>query len=132
MNKKTIVKTIIAVVLIGGGMTYFIFQAMQSSWAYYYSVDDFAANRAAVKNHSLRLAGRVKKDSIVRDLQNTSLKFILSGFETELPIHYKGTVPDNFDDDIEVVIEGRLDTEGIFQADRLMTKCESKYKAKVK
>jgi cytochrome c-type biogenesis protein CcmE len=132
MKKKTIVKTIIAVALIGGGMTYFILQAMRSSWAYYYSVDDLAANRTVVKNHSLRLAGRVKKDSIVRDLQKTSLKFILSGSESELPVHYKGTVPDNFADDIEVVIEGRLDTNGIFQADRLMTKCESKYKAKVK
>lgn len=132
MKKKTIVKTIIGVALVGGGMTYFIHQAMQSSWAYYYSVDDFAANRAAVKNHSLRLAGRVKQDSIVRDLQKMSLNFTLAGSETELPIQYKGTVPDNFADDIEVVIEGRLDTAGIFQADRLMTKCESKYKAKVK
>jgi cytochrome c-type biogenesis protein CcmE len=113
-------------------MTYFIHQALQSSWAYYYSVDDFSANRAVVKNHSLRLAGRVKQDSIVRDLQKMSLNFTLAGSETELPIQYKGTVPDNFADDIEVVIEGRLDTAGIFQADRLMTKCESKYKAKVK
>ncbi len=30
------------------------------------------------------------------------------------------------------VVEGRLDISGVFQADRLMTKCESKYKAKVK
>ena len=131
MKMKTLVKTIIGVVLIGGAMTYFVFQAMQSSWSYYYSVDDFTADSPAVKNQSLRIAGRVKQGSIVRDLQKVSLSFTLTGSKNELPVQYKGTVPDNFSEDREVVVEGRLDTTGMFQADMLMTKCESKYKAKV-
>jgi cytochrome c-type biogenesis protein CcmE len=131
MKMKTIVKTVIGVVLIGGAMTYFVFQAMQSSWSYYYSVDDFSANNPAVKDHSLRIACRVKQGSIVRDMEKVSLNFTLSGSETELPVQYKGSVPDNFAEDREVVVEGRLDTTGMFQADMPMTKCESKYKAKV-
>ena len=131
MKRKTIVKTIIGVVLIGGAMAYFIHQAMQSSWAYYYSVDDFSARSSAVKNHSLRIAGRVKQGSVVRDLQKMSLNFTLAGSENELMVHYEGSVPDNFAEGREVVVEGRLDTTGIFQADMLMTRCESKYKAKV-
>ncbi len=132
MKRKTIVKTIIGVVLIGGGMTYFIFHAMQSSWSYYYTVDDFTADDSpAVKNHSIKIAGRVKQGSIVRDLQKVSLNFTLTGSKTELPVQYKGTAPDNFAEDREVVVEGRLDTTGMFQAVMLMTKCESKYKDKV-
>ncbi len=131
MKTKMVVKISLGLLIIGGGIGYFMYQAMQSSWSYYYSVDDFSADSAAVKNHSLRIAGRVKQDSIVRDLQKMSLNFTLAGAETELPIQYKGTVPDNFAEDREVVVEGRLDTTGIFQADMLMTKCESKYKAKV-
>ena len=132
MKRKTIVKTIIGVVLIGGAMAYFIHQAMQSSWAYYYSVDDFSARSSAVKNHSLRIAGRVKQGSIVRDLQKMHLTFTLAGSENELMVHYEGSVPDNFAEGREVVVEGRLDITGIFQGDRLMTRCESKYKTKVK
>lgn len=131
MKRNTIVKTIIGVILIGGGMTYFVFHAMQTSWSYYYSVDDFSADSPAVKNQSIKIAGRVKQGSIVRDLQKVSLNFTLTGSKTELPVQYKGTVPDNFSEDREVVVEGRLDTTGMFQADMLMTKCESKYKAKV-
>ncbi len=131
MKRKMVIKITIGLLVIGGGIGYFMYQAMQSSWSYYYSVDDFSANRAGVKNHSLRLAGRVKRDSIVRDLQKMSLNFTLAGSETELPVQYSGTVPDNFAEDREVVVEGRLDTSGIFQAEMLMTKCESKYKAKV-
>ena len=131
MKTKMVVKITLGLLIIGGGIGYFMYQAMRTSWSYYYSVDDLSANRAAVKNHSLRLAGRVKQDSIVRDLQKMSLKFTLAGSEAELPVHYTGTVPDNFAEDREVVVEGRLDTTGIFQAEMLMTKCESKYKAKV-
>lgn len=131
MKTKIVVKITLGLLIIGGGIGYFMYHAMRTSWSYYYSVDDFSANRASVKNHSLRLAGRVKRDSIARDLQKMSLKFTLAGSETELPVHYTGTVPDNFAEDREVVVEGRLDTTGIFQAEMLMTKCESKYKAKV-
>ena len=131
MKMKIIMKIVIGVVLIGGAMTFFVVQAMRSSWSYYYSVDEFSANRSAVKNHSLRIAGRVKRGSIVRDLEKVSLNFTLAGSQTELPVQYKGPVPDNFAEDREVVVEGRLDTTGVFRADMLMTKCESKYKAKV-
>ena len=54
-----------------------------------------------------------------------------TGEKTEIPVSYSKTVPDNFTDGIEVVVAGRLDPSGNFQADKLMTRCESKYKAKL-
>lgn len=132
MKKKTIVKVIVAVLVIGGGVGYFMYQAMQSSWAYYYSVDEFSAHNSAVKNQSFRIAGRVKHGSVIRDLQKMNLTFTLAGAKAEIPVLYEGSVPDNFAEDIEVVVEGRLDITGVFQADLIMTRCESKYKVKVK
>ncbi len=132
IKTKTIVKTLIGVVVIGGGIGYFMYQAMQSSWSYYYSVDEFSANSTAVRNASVRIAGRVRQGSVARDLQKMQLTFVLAGSKSSVPVSYKGTIPDNFAEDIEVVVEGRLDIAGVLQADRLMTKCESKYKAKVK
>ena len=132
MKTKTILKVIVSVVVIGGGLSFFMYQAMQSSWSYYYSVDDFANSNSAVKNLSFRIAGRVKQGSVTRDLEKMNLNFTLAGSNNEIKICYNGTVPDNFVEEGEVVVEGQLDTAGIFQADMLMTKCESKYKAKVK
>lgn len=132
MKTKVIVKLVIGIVIIGGGVGYFMYQAMQSSWAYYYSVDDFSAAGAAAQEHSFRLAGRVKPGSVVRDLENVTLQFTLAGAQAELPVQYKGATPDNFTENREVVVEGRLTAAGIFQADNLMTRCESKYQAKVK
>ena len=132
MKSKTLIKALIGVVLIGGGIGYFVYQAMQSSWSYYYSVDDFSGNSSAIQNHSLRIAGKVKPGSVSRDLQKMNLTFALAGSKTVIPVYYEGTVPDNFIEDREVVVEGRLDTTGVFQADTLITRCESKYEAKVK
>ncbi len=132
MNRRTILKIVIGVLVIGGGIGYFMVQAMQSSWSYYLSVDDFSAAGAAVQGQSFRLAGRVKPGSVERDLEHVTLRFMLAGKQVELPVQYKGVTPDNFVEDREVVVEGRLASGGVFQADTLMTRCESKYQAKVK
>jgi len=131
MRTKAIVKTLIGIFVIGGGIGYFMWQAMQTSWAYYYSVDDFAAKSSVVKNNSFRIAGKVKQSSVSRDLEKLNLTFTLAGSEAEVPVYYEGSVPDNFTEGREVVVQGRLDTDGIFQADILMTRCESKYKTRV-
>ena len=132
MKTKGIVKLLAGIIVIGGGIGYFVYQTMQSSWAYYYSVDDFAAAGETAPEQSFRLAGRVKAGSVVRDLENTRLEFTLAGAQAELPVQYKGVVPDNFTEEREVVVEGRLAPAGVFQADTLMTRCESKYQVKVK
>jgi len=132
MRKETITKIIIGVTVIGGAMGYFVYQAMQSSWAYYYSVDDFAAHKPAVQRHCLRIAGCVQKGSVERDLQKMRLTFTLAGAQMTLPISYEGVVPDNFAEDIEVVVDGFLAPNGVFQADKLITRCETKYRVKVK
>ena len=131
MKKKVLIKILVGIFVIGGGLGYFIFQTIQSSYAYYFSVDEFSASDSSLKNSTLRIAGRVKPGSITRDLEAMNLSFILSGAQTEVPVVYKGTVPDNFTEDIEVVVEGRLGIDGVFNADTLLTRCESKYKAKV-
>lgn len=131
MNTKTIVKLGVGIIVIGGGIGYFMYQAMQSSWAYYYSVDDFST-ASSRQGQSFRLAGRVKPGSIARDLENLTLRFTLAGTQAELPVQYKGVTPDNLTENGEVVVEGRLAPTGIFEADTVITRCESKYQAKVK
>lgn len=131
MKTKVIVKIVVGIVVIGGGISYFMYQAMQSSWSYYYSVDEFAADNKKTQEYSFRIAGKVKRGTVKRDLQKMTLEFILQGIEAQIPIYYDGTVPENFTDDIEVVVEGRIDTTGVFKANSLVTRCESKYKAKV-
>lgn len=126
------IKVIIAVVVIGGALSYFVFQTMQSSWSYYFSVDDLANQQSVVQNHSLRIAGKVKPGTVDHNLKQMVLKFDLTGTQSAIPVVFKGVVPENFKEDRDVVVEGRLDTDGTFNATTLMTRCESKYEGKVK
>ena len=128
---KTVVKIVIGIIVIGGGLSYLVYSAMQSSWAYYISVDDFADKKSLAQSRTLRIAGIVGKDSITHDIEKMQLVFTLKGEASSLGITYSGVVPDNFAEDREVVVEGKVDADGAFQASKLMTKCESKYKAKV-
>lgn len=56
----------------------------------------------------------------VRDLSDPT-----AAFEVE----YRDVIPDTFTDQSEVVLEGRLDANGVFQATTLLTKCGSRYEA---
>ena len=49
----------------------------------------------------------------------------------ELPVSYRGLVPDTFTDqqDIEVIVEGRLGRDGVFQATDVLAKCGSRYES---
>ncbi|MCF7958410.1 MAG: cytochrome c maturation protein CcmE [Phycisphaerae bacterium] len=131
MNGMNFIKLIIGVFVIGGGMSFLVYNAMSSSWAYDISVDDFVTKDTA-RSHTARVGGVVAAGSIENDLENVKVSFKLKGQTSELDVIYSGVLPDNFQENREVLAEGSLDTDGIFQANKVITKCESKYQAKVR
>ena len=56
----------------------------------------------------------------VRDLVDESITF---------PVEFRDALPDTFTDQVEVVLEGRLREDGVFEATALLTKCASRYEA---
>ena len=131
MTSKKTHKTTIAILIIAAALAYLLYTAISSSAAYYISVDQFDPQQPSAHKHTYRLAGTVAQGSIEHDLKTMLLKFDLAGLNASLPIRYHGTVPENFTAQCPIVVEGRLDEHGIFQAKKLMTKCQSKYQAKI-
>lgn len=75
-----------------------------------------------------QLTGRVKTHQDVEGGAN----FVIADREGEgetLRVEYQGIVPDPFRDGREVIVTGRLNSSGIFVAekDTLITKCPSKF-----
>jgi cytochrome c-type biogenesis protein CcmE len=56
--------------------------------------------------------------------------FGLEASGCRLPVCYRGTIPDLFKAGVDVVVEGKMNATGTFEADVLLTKCASKYDAK--
>lgn len=98
----------------------------QGGFAYYRSVDDFAAAPEQVgKRH--RLFGTVSPENLTVSTVDLSAAFDLVGQVRLLRVQYSGVVPEMFKADSEVIVEGQLAESGVFMADTLITKCASKY-----
>jgi len=67
-----------------------------------------------------RVEGQLLHRFTVQDLEDPSVTF---------PVEWRDALPDTFTDEVEGVVEGRLDENGVFQATTLLTKCGSRYEA---
>jgi cytochrome c-type biogenesis protein CcmE len=120
-------KLIFAGVVLTAAFSYLAFAGMQKGWVYFVSVDQFIAD-PQFHNQRVRLHGKVAADEFDASKSLLTAKFNLTGKGGKsLPVVYRGVIPDMFEVGRDVVVEGRRDAAGLFQADVLMTKCASKY-----
>jgi len=91
------------------------------------SVEDLLVNYADFSQDRFRLGGNVVPGSITFSEDHLTVQFRLSQGNGVLPVTYtSAAVPDLFADGSEVIVEGAY-SDGVFQADNLMTKCASRY-----
>ena len=131
MNKSS--KFILAGVVMLAVVGYLMISGFKSESVYYLEVKEVMGNYEKYNERGMRVSGGVVDGTIVKDLKNQKLQFSVEDPDgTSMPVVYNGIIPDNFKDDIEVIIEGRLDENSkVFIAETLLTKCPSKYEAEV-
>ena len=98
---------------------------------YYYTVSELVRMESSIISENCRVSGSVLPDSVQEEMTARTLEFIITDGEESLPVAYQGIVPDTFTSDGEVVVEGHLNSVGIFQASSILTKCPSKYEPKI-
>jgi cytochrome c-type biogenesis protein CcmE len=75
----------------------------------------------------LKLGARVVRGSIQRDVGSQTITFRVTDGTQSYPVIYRGLAPDTFTDEVDVVLEGRLQRDGTFRATTLLAKCGSRY-----
>jgi cytochrome c-type biogenesis protein CcmE len=95
---------------------------------YYLDVDAYLVD-ARYQAQRVRLCGRVGEEQLQLAPAQLTAAFELLGPTQKLAVLYRGVVPETLKAGVDVVIEGKLDEAGVFQADVLLTKCASKYQA---
>ena len=106
---------------------YLGFMGFQSSATYYYTVSELMKQGNAIYGQNVRVNGWVSPGSVEQESSRLILRFTLTEGESSLPVVYQGVVPDAFKAGSEVVVEGYLDSDGVFQSESILTKCPSKY-----
>lgn len=82
----------------------------------------------------VKMEAKVVPGTIKRDVATQTIDFMVSDGSQTYPVTYRGLAPDTFTDqqEIEVVVEGRLGRDGVFRATTLLAKCGSRYEAQYK
>lgn len=119
-------------VLLGGGVA-FLLWGTEASDAFVYSklVDEVMSEPARYEGRELRVEGQLQRGSVHFESQpSCEHRFVLARRGHEMPVRFpRCVVPDTFRDDMEmdVVVQGQLQTDGSFLANQVIPRCPSKY-----
>ncbi len=80
----------------------------------------------------VKVSGRVVEGSWVKGSIGDPHRFVVRDLLEDgarISVKYADVLPDTFNDEAEVVIEGHLKEDGSFEAHAVLTKCGSRYEA---
>jgi cytochrome c-type biogenesis protein CcmE len=123
-------KLVFGGVLVAGMTAYVAYLGASSGWQYYLTPDQCLADSAELAGRRFRVSGKIVPGSLSISPDGSQASFQLLGTAANLPVACGGPLPDGLAEGREVVVEGRLDNAGVFQADSALTRCASKYKAR--
>jgi cytochrome c-type biogenesis protein CcmE len=114
----------IVVVLVA--LTGLMFATLRDETQYYKRVDEVMTDPGAWHGKRLQLHGYAT--GIERKRNSLEYRFKVHNNGSVVEAHYKGVVPDTFKEGSEVVLKGKLSSEGFtVERDGVIGKCPSKY-----
>ena len=125
----------IGLVGVAAVVTYLIWTGVSETMVYYLTpVELMARVEADPSFHDLglKVSGKVVPGTYQRidgELLHTFRVHDLADESVTFAVEYRDALPDTFSDDVEVVLEGRLRQDGVFEATTLLTKCGSRFEA---
>ena len=125
---RTRVKLLIAGLILAAATSLLALAGVRDGWVYFMPVDQFLEHPAK-HDQRVRLHGKVAEQNFQEDRAGLTAKFDLLGKARSIRVEYSGVIPEMFQADRDVVVEGRVNDAGVFEADTLLTKCASKYES---
>jgi len=100
--------------------------ALRNQASYFYVPSDMVREKPA-PDRAVRLGGMVERGSIRREADGVTIGFVVGDGKANVPVRFKGIVPDLFVEGSGVVAEGKLGADGTFVADNLLAKHDENY-----
>jgi cytochrome c-type biogenesis protein CcmE len=123
------VKITVGIIIAAGAVALFLLSSTGSSKAvYYYSPTQYLSD-SSLRQDRVRLKGIIQPGSVKLSKERVDLWFTVADDTHAVPIHYRGAVPDAFQEGLEVVVDGRMRADGTFEGRELIVKCPSKYES---
>ncbi len=129
MDFKSRKKHIIGGVVIVAAIFVLILNALSSCSVRSYTVTQLLEKGDAVYGETVHLDGEVAAGSVVRETELLLIEFVLvdENDVDVIRVSFTGNEPDNFSEGRGVTLRGKMDDNGHFVADEILTQCASKY-----
>jgi len=101
-----------------------VLMAFQKNLVFFFTPSQVAANEAP-QGRTFRIGGLVVPGSVKRE--GVEVKFVVTDTAKNLPVVYKGALPDLFREGKGVVAQGQLGLDGVFRAREVLAKHDENY-----
>lgn len=105
--------------------TLLILSAMRDSIVYFHSPSEVVLATFS-SSETIRIGGLVATDSVKRG-EGETVRFDVTDMAATIPVAYTGILPDLFREGQGVVVEGMLDSAGLFTAKSVLAKHDENY-----
>jgi len=128
LRKQQRLALVVLALLLVGGATGLVLVALQDKVAFFVTPSDVASHKFGAGKR-FRLGGLVLDGSIRRDADGT-VQFEVTDTAQQVPVVYKGLLPDLLRDGQGVVAQGTLRSDGVFEAAEVLAKHDENYMPK--
>ncbi len=123
-----------ALIIVGGLATLgvasaLVLNAFQDNLVFFFSPSQ-VIDRQAPQDRHFRLGGLVETGSVKREDGDLMVQFVVTDGAHSIPVRYSGLLPDMFREGKGVVAQGRLSSDGRFDADQVLAKHDENYTPK--
>jgi cytochrome c-type biogenesis protein CcmE len=117
---------LLAALVCCGAAVAFVLNAFRANLVFFFSPTQVAAHEAPAAR-SFRLGGLVVPGSLHKDPENLTIRFVVTDTRHDIPVVYRGLLPDLFREGKGVVARGTLDRSGTFVASEILAKHDENY-----
>ena len=118
---------LVAVIVVLGAFGWLLYGNLDKNIVFFLTPQELLAKGVDGYEVPVRLGGQVKPGSVQWDAKTLDLRFAITDGTGEIAVRAKGAPPQMFRDGIGVVVEGRYERSGLFQATNLLVKHSNEY-----
>src|SRR3970040_1041950 len=124
MNAGT--KFAMGAVLIVGSVGYLMASGIKETGQYFLTPSELAQRVSADPSFydlRMKVGARVVPGTGQKEIATQTLRFHIPDGTVSYPVVFRGLPPDTFTDSVEVVVEGRLQKDGVIHAPDVLANC---------
>lgn len=103
-----------------------VLSAFQKNLVFFFTPTQVAAKEAPT-GKSFRVGGLVQQGSLKRQPDGVTVAFVVTDTAHNIPVLYKGVLPDLFREGKGVVTQGKMSDDGVFRAEEVLAKHDENY-----